>query len=63
MDKIIIKKYPSGDTRTAVGKVSFEEFSRANDLHIKDVKNIMFKISDLLKSVGSLHDWTKKEYE
>lgn len=38
MDKIIIKKCPSGDTRTTVGKVSFEEFSRANDLHIKDVK-------------------------
>ena len=28
-DKIIIKKNPNGDTRTAKGEVSFEEFAHA----------------------------------
>lgn len=63
MDKIIIKKCPSGDTRTAVGEVSFEEFSYANDLHKEDVKNILFEVSNFIKEIGINHDWTKKEYE
>ena len=31
MDKIIIKKNPNGDTRTAQGKVSFDKFQKSND--------------------------------
>ena len=62
-DKIIIKKNPNGDTRTAKGKVSFEEFAQANDMHINDVKNIMDFYADLCKYNGENHDFTKKKYE
>lgn len=61
--KLLSKKCPSGDTRTAVGEVSFEEFSRANDLHKQDVKNILFEVSNFIKEIGIHHDWTKKQYE
>ena len=62
-DKIIIKKNPNGDTRTAKGKVSFEEFAHANDMHINDVKNIMDFYADLCEYNGENHDFTKKKYE
>ena len=62
-DKIIIKKNPNGDTRTAKGEVSFEEFAHANDMHINDVKNIMDFYADLCKYNGENHDFTKKKYE
>ena len=62
-DKIIIKKNPNGDTRTAKGEVSFEEFAHANDMHINDVKNIMDFYANLCKYNGENHDFTKKKYE
>ena len=62
-DKIIIKKNPNGDTRTAKSEVSFEEFAHANDMHINDVKNIMDFYADLCKYNGENHDFTKKKYE
>ena len=62
-DKIIIKKNPNGDTRTAKGEVSFEEFAHANNMHISDVKNIMDFYADLCKYNGENHDFTKKKYE
>ena len=62
-DKIIIKKNPNGDTRTAKGEVSFEEFAHANDMHINDVKNIMDFYADLCEYNGENHDFTKKKYE
>ena len=62
-DKIIIKKNPNGDTRTAKGKVSFEEFAHANDMHINDVKTIMDFYADLCKYIAENHDFTKKKYE
>ena len=62
-DKIIIKKNPNGDTRTAKGEVSFEEFAHANDMHVNDVKNIMDFYADLCKYNGENHDFTKKKYE
>ena len=57
-DKIIIKKNPNGDTRTAKGEVSFEEFAHANDMHVNDVKNIMDFYADLCKYNGENHDFT-----
>lgn len=63
MNKIIIKKNPNGDTRTAQGKVSFDEFQKSNDMHIRDVSNIMNMLADVIKITGENHDWTKKEYE
>lgn len=62
-DKIIIKKNPNGDTRTAKGEVTFEEFAHANDMHIGDVKNIMDFYADLCEYNGENHDFTKKKYE
>lgn len=62
-DKIIIKKNPNGDTRTAKGEVAFEEFAHANDMHIGDVKNIMDFYADLCEYNGENHDFTKKKYE
>ena len=38
---IKIKKNPNGDTRTAPKNVSFEEFQKANNMHISDVNNMM----------------------
>ena len=63
MNKVKIKKSPNGDTRTAVGKVSFEEFQKANDMHIKDVSNIMNSLAKMIQDTGKTHDWTKKERE
>lgn len=37
-EKIIIEQNPNGDTRTAPKDVSYEEFQKANDMHISDVK-------------------------
>lgn len=62
-DKIIIKKNPNGDTRTAEGKVTFEMFQKSNDMHINDVKNIMDFFADLCEYNGENHDFTKKKYE
>ena len=62
-DKIIIKKNPNGDTRTAKGEVSFEEFAHANDMHISDVNNIMNMYGDMCNDSGKNHDFTKKKYE
>lgn len=38
LNKIQIVKNPNGDTRTAPKNVSFEDFAKANDMHINDVK-------------------------
>ena len=38
---IIIKKNPNGDTRTASKKISYEEFQEANDMHKRDVYEVM----------------------
>ena len=62
-DKIIIKKNPNGDTRTAQGNVDFETFAKANDMHISDVSNIMNMFSDMCVDSGENHDFTKKTHE
>lgn len=62
-EKIKIIKSPNGDSRTAEGKVSFEEFQKATDMHIEDVKNIMNFMAKTLQDTGKLHDYTKKDYE
>ena len=47
--KIEIHKNPNGDTRTAPKGITFEQFKEANNSHIADVGNVMFKLSDMLK--------------
>ena len=63
MNKVTIIKSPNGDTRTAKGDVSFEEFQKANNMHIKDVSNIMNSLAKMIQDTGKTHDWTKKERE
>lgn len=52
-----------GDTRTAVGEVSFEAFQIANDRHRADVKNVMEMLAEDIEEAGERHDHTKKEFE
>ena len=61
--KILIKRNPNGDTRTAPQNVTFKQFQEANDMHIKDVKMVMYKLSEMLQIQGRGHDWTKKAEE
>ena len=60
-NKIIIKKNPNGDTRTAPNGITFEQFHKANESHRDDVYNVMNKLSSIIKETGIKHDWTKSE--
>lgn len=60
---ITIYKNPNGDTRTAKKDVSFEEFQKANSMHIQDVRNVMNEMAYHLMSKGDNHDYTKKSHE
>ena len=59
MKKIEIKRNSLGDTRTATKVPTFAEFSNANQMHVRDVANMMQSISEVLKSRCFLHDITK----
>ena len=58
-----IFKNPNGDTRTAPKNVTFEEFQEANDMHIDDVKQVMYELSQIVGHRGENHDCTKKSQE
>lgn len=60
---IEIKKNPNGDTRTAPKGITFEQFQEANDMHIKDVKEVMHALSRFVDMAGRSHDFTKKSRE
>jgi len=60
---IDIKKSPNADSRTAKGAVSFEDFSKATDMHRDDVNRMMQEIARMIIEAGDKHDWTKKERE
>ena len=60
---IIIKKNPNGDTRTASKNISYEEFQEANDMHKRDVYEVMKYLSRLISVAGLSHDFTKKTEE
>lgn len=62
-DKIIIKKNPNGDTRTAPKGITFEQFAAANDSHINDVNRVMQRLAEEVSAAGELHDYTKKDFE
>lgn len=63
LNKIQIVKNPNGDTRTAPKDVSFEDFARANDMHINDVKSVMRELAARLYESSAKHDYTKKTHE
>lgn len=60
---IEIKKNPNGDTRTAPKGITFEQFQEANDMHIDDVKAVMYELSRMVDNAGEMHDCTKKSQE
>lgn len=60
---IIIEKNPNGDTRTAPKNISFEEFQVANNMHKKDVYEVMKYLARLIHRTGQNHDFTKKTHE
>jgi len=60
---IVIRKNPNGDTRTAPKDVSFEEFQEANKMHREDVREVMWKLADMMTEAGENHDCTKKSQE
>ena len=59
MRKVTIRKNPNGDTRTAVGDVSFEVFQEANAFHMQEVEALMRGISNQIDLAGNNHDVTK----
>ena len=61
--KIVIYNNPNGDTRTADKDVTFEEFQKANDMHIQDVQRVMNRLSEKVIEAGHKHDYTKKTKE
>lgn len=61
--RVVIRKNPNGDTRTAKKDVTFKEFQKANDMHIEDVIEVMSILSDIIKRKGYNHDYTKKTHE
>lgn len=63
METIKIKRNPNGDTRTAPKDVTFEQFQKANDMHIEDVKLAMNYLSSLIKCRAVSHDVTKRTEE
>ncbi|MBZ9693284.1 DUF5662 family protein [Clostridium sp. M14] len=60
---IKIYKNSNGDTRTAKKDVSFKEFQQANDMHRRDVKNVMKELAYKIMDIGFSHDITKKTDE
>lgn len=60
---ITIYKNPNGDTRTAPKGIAFEQFQEANDMHIDDVKAVMYELSKMVDNAGENHDCTKKSQE
>lgn len=60
---IEITKNPNGDTRTAPKNITYEQFQEANDMHIEDVRAVMYELSRMVDSVGEHHDCTKKSQE
>lgn len=56
---VVIFSHTEGDSRTATEVPTIEQFSRANQDHIHDVKRTMSELAKLLNSAGKNHDWTK----
>lgn len=60
---IRIYRNPNGDSRTAKANTTLKAFSEANDMHKKDVSNIMNELALGIQIKGATHDYTKKTAE
>lgn len=54
-----MKKNTNGDTRSADHIPTIEEFNEANYNHKNDVKNLIFRFSEMLKDSAQDHDFSK----
>lgn len=63
MKKTVIKRNSNGDSRTAKGIPTLEEFKKANREHIKDVEAVMSELAFDIEQRGRIHDHTKISYE
>ena len=61
MKKVKIKQNKLGDTRTATKVPTFYEFADSNQLHCRDVRELMDAIAVDIMEQGRNHDITKKE--
>jgi len=61
MRKVKIKQNKLGDTRTATKIPTFPEFVNSNQLHRRDVEELMDAMSIDIKERGRKHDITKAE--
>ena len=57
---IRVKKHTEGDSRVAKAVPTIEEFDKANNDHVQDVKNLADEFSDMLKRQVMDHDFTKR---
>lgn len=63
LSTVYVKPNNLGDTRTAERIPSREEFHEANVSHVDDVRAIMEQIAAEINWRGTIHDWTKTDYE
>jgi len=59
MKTIKIKRNTNGDTRVATKVPTWEEFSEANYMHVRDVEHMMKEFAEELKERAWNHDWSK----
>lgn len=63
MFKIILRKNPNGDSRTAPKDVTFEDFQKANNIHRSDVAKVLYRFAVFMDDIGDKHDYTKTTQE
>ena len=63
MSKISIKRNTNGDTRVATGIPYFADFVRANSHHRSEVREVMWRLANMVEHAGRRHDWTKSIYD
>ena len=59
--KVKMARNSNGDTRHATHIPTISEFNNANELHRRDVKELIERFSALLKKSSARHDWSKVE--
>lgn len=62
MNRIIIHKSKSADTRSADHLITMQELKEDTLLHISDVRKGMFEIASEIQERALKHDWTKLDY-
>ena len=61
-NKIIIKKTPNADSRTANNKLNEKTLRKSTEIHRNDVNRIMKYMAEVIHETGEKHDYTKIKY-